>query len=212
MERHHPRTIAPTPVCRELPSRCNSDEMVGFGGGDALRRATRFGPSKSDQGCANSSTSASVDQGLSDFSAPLNDQLRSIRRKLWILNATLDSLLAKVELGYHPSAYADRQRRARPVSAYIRSSRQGWARARAHEDFRVLASQMEVCAAPARAVRAERHAAVAMNNASASLSQALEAALQYACAAPKLTGPARTSSVPQLRGLGLEPISGRNSQ
>ena len=37
----------------------------------------------------------------------------------------------------------------------------------------------------ARAIRAERHAAVAMNNASASLRDAFEAVLQYACARAK---------------------------
>ena len=61
----------------------------------------------------------------------------------------------------------------------------------------------------ARAVRAERHAAVAMNNASDSLGHAFEAVLQYAYARLKLTSPAETSSVLQLRAIPVKAISGR---
>jgi hypothetical protein len=105
MERHHSKTIAPTPVCRELPSNRDSDEMAGIVVGDARSAApTKFCPSTSDRGRGNPSTSDSVDQGLSDFSAPLNDQLRAIRRKLWIFNATLDSLLTRFEMSYEQSA------------------------------------------------------------------------------------------------------------
>ena len=93
--------------------------MAGIVVGDAHSAAhTKFGPSTSDRGRGNPSTSDSVDQGLSDFSAPLNDQLRAIRRKLWILNAKLQSLPAKIEMIYRQSGRVrSRVDDARPIDA-----------------------------------------------------------------------------------------------
>ncbi len=105
MERHHSKTITPTPVCRELPSNLDSDEMAGIVVGNSHSAApTKFGPSTNDRGRGNRSTCDSVEQGLFDFSAPLNGQLRAIRRKLWIFNVTLDSLPTTTETAYQQSA------------------------------------------------------------------------------------------------------------
>ncbi len=186
MERHLSKTIAPTPVCRELPSNRDSDEMAGILVGDARSAAPmKFGPSSSDRGRGNPSTSDSVDQGLSDFSAPLNDQLRAIRRKLWVFTATLESLRAKIEMAYHPSgARIESDTLDRSVHTCDGLANDGFAL----QGKRILASwpaRWKCVRLRARAVRAERQAAVAMNNASASLSHAFEAVLEYTLARAK---------------------------
>ncbi len=183
MVRHRSRTIAPTLDCRELPSNCNSDEMAGIVVGDAPSAApTKSGPSQSDRSRTSASTRDSVDQGLSDFSAGLNDQLRAIRRKLWIFNATLNALLAKIEIAYHPSAVrSESDMLDRSAQNCDRLGKDGVA-LKGKTILGCWPARWKCARLRARAVRAERRAAVAMNDASTALSQAFEAVLQYACA------------------------------
>jgi hypothetical protein len=56
------------------------------------------GPSPRDEGGVKTSGRDSVDKGVFLPSDSLRDQLQAIRRKLWVLNATLESLPAKIEV------------------------------------------------------------------------------------------------------------------
>ena len=183
MERHNSRTIAPTTVCRELLSNCNSDEMAGIVVGDARSAApTRSGLSTSDRGRGIAPTSDSVQQDLSEFSAPLDDQLRAIRRKLWIFNTTLNSLPAKIQMACRQSGeWVETEVLDRSVHTCDGLAKGGVA-LKSKKVLSYSPADWKCARLRARAIRAERHAAVAMNNASASLRDAFEAVLQYACA------------------------------
>ena len=148
---------------------------------------------------------------MSGFSAPLNDQLRAIRRKLWIFNATLDSLPTKIELAYQRSAECvERAMLDRSVHTCDGLANEGFT-LQGKKILGCLACQMEVRQAPARAVRAERHAAVALNNASASLSHAFEAVQEYAGARAKADMVSRNiARTPTARDRGKS-ISGRDT-
>jgi hypothetical protein len=121
----------------------------------------------------------SFEDGLSHCSTPLRIPLGAIRRKLWILNTRLQLLPAKIELIYRQSGEwvnVDGLERCIDGVGLAKERLNGrrglgcwpakWNRARLR----------------ARADRAERHAVVAMNKASVSLSDAFEAVLQAACA------------------------------
>jgi hypothetical protein len=119
----------------------------------------------------------SADRAAFCPSRPLLEQLVAIRRRLWILNATLESLPAKIELAYRkrsdlaggdgpddprhsPDASGDERTALKdggPVGGWL--ARRKLARLRSRVD------------------RAERRAAVAINDASASFGVALEAVL-----------------------------------
>ena len=213
MERHHSKTIAPTPVCRELPSNRDSDEMAGIVVGDARSAApTKFGPSTSDRGRGSPSASDSVDQGLSDFSAPLNDQLRAIRRKLWILNATLDSLPTMIEMAYQQSAESvEREVHDRSVPTCDGLANEGFT-LKGKKILGSWSARWKCARLRARALRAERHAAAAMNNASNSLGHAFEAVQQYARARAKADESCRNIIRTSSSAIAIKAISGRNSQ
>jgi hypothetical protein len=184
MERHHSKTIAPTPVCREIPSNRDPDEMAGIVVGDARSAApTKSGPSTSDRGRGSPSTSDSIDHGLSDFSAPLNDQLRAIRRKLWILNATLDSLPTKIEMAYQQSAESV-EMLDRSVHTCDGLANEGFT-LKGNKILGSWPARWKCARLRARAARAERRAAVAINNLSDSLGRARETVQQYARARAK---------------------------
>jgi hypothetical protein len=180
-KRHHSKTIARIPVCRDLTSNRDSDEIDGIVVGDARSAApTKVGPSTSGRDRGNPSTSQSVDKRLSDFSAPLNDHLRAIRRKLWIFNATLDSLPTTIEMAYQQSAECvEREMLDRSVHTCDGLANEGFA-LKGKKILESWPARWKRARLRARAVRAERHAAVAMNNASDSLGHAFEAVQQYA--------------------------------
>jgi hypothetical protein len=122
---------------------------------------------------------------FASFSAPLNDQLRAIRRKLWIFNATLDSLLAKIEMAHHPSTVRiESDMLDRSAHTCDRLANDGVA-LKSKKILGCWPARWKRARLRARAVRAERHAAAAMNNASDSLGHAFEAVQQYARARAK---------------------------
>ena len=132
-----------------------------------------------------SKTNESVEQGLSDLSALLNDQLRAIRRKLWIFNTSLDSLPAKIEMAYYQSGgWVEREKLDRSVHTCDELAKDGVV-LKGKKVLNCWPTKWKCARLRARAVRAERHAAVAIKSASASLSDAFEALLQYACACAK---------------------------
>lgn len=108
----------------------------------------------------------------------LRDQLQAIRRRLWILNATLDSLPAKIELACRASAAA----RSGGVSPGLRvipsqascnpanrhSKRGGDRRRKVRELARLRA----------RAERAEHSAKRAINDAATTFGEALELVME----------------------------------
>ena len=125
-------------------------------------------------------SSDSFEHGLSHCSTPLRIPLGAIRRKLWILNTRLQSLPAKIELIYRQSGegvYVDGLERCMHNGIEIAEERLDGRRVLGGWPARWNRARLR-----ARADRAERRAADAMNKASVSLSDAFEAVLQAACA------------------------------
>jgi hypothetical protein len=122
------------------------------------------------------------DPGILRSSDPLWDQLHAIRRRLWIVSTSLESLPAKIELAYRSrSRVAHGARPDEPGLALSASSDEspvtrpegsngGWWARRKCARLR------------SRASRAERRAAAAIHDASVSFGTALEAVLQAAVA------------------------------
>ena len=133
-----------------------------------------------DETMERNDSSDSFEHGLSHCPIPLRIPLGAIRRKLWILNAKLRSLPAKIELIHHQSGGWVN------VDDLERSMHDGVGLAKKRIDGRKVLgcwpARWNRARLVARADRAERRAAVAMNKASVSLSNAFEAVLQAACA------------------------------
>jgi hypothetical protein len=115
-------------------------------------------------------------------SSSLRDQLQTIRRRLWILNATLESLLAKFEVAYRmksevagrdgsnaPRYTADAAGNKR-LTLKAKGTLGGWW------------ARWRLVRLRSRADRAERRAVVAIHDASASFGAALDAVLHAAIA------------------------------
>jgi hypothetical protein len=113
----------------------------------------------------------------------LRDQLVAIRRRLWIVNATLESLPAKIEQSY----------RNRSVIAGVEPSQfrngsdmlSAERRAFEHQKAAGWWARWKATRLRARASRAEARAAAALYDASVSFGEALEAVLQAAVARVK---------------------------
>ena len=113
----------------------------------------------------------------------LRDQLVAIRRRLWIVNATLESLPAKIEQTY----------RNRSVIAGVEPSQYRNASDMLSTERRALESQKaagwwarwKATRLRSRASRAEARAAAALYDASVSFGEALEAVLHAAVARVK---------------------------
>ena len=186
VERHQSNSSDLTPVCHEPLSDCDG-EMCGPGISAAARYvvAVNSGSSRGDGGAIRTSVRDSVNPGVFRTSDPLWHQLQAVRRRLWILSATLESLPAKIELAYrtrsdvageggpnHPEPSANgsvHERLAPQPAAFVGG---WWARRR-------------LTRLKSRAERAERRAAAAIREASASFGTALEAVLQAAVARVK---------------------------
>ena len=121
--------------------------------------------------------------GLFVPSESLRDQLLAIRRRLWIVNATLESLPAKIEQTYRnrsifagtgPNPYRNASDTLSTEQRALESQRPAgwWAR-------------WKLARLKARARRAEARAASALYDASVSFGEALEAILQAAVARVK---------------------------
>jgi hypothetical protein len=121
-----------------------------------------------------------------DFFIPsdsLRDQLLAIRRRLWIVNATLESLPAKIEQTYrNRSASADAgPNRHRNTSDMLRAA----GRALDNHNAAGWWARWKLARLRSRARRAEARAAAALFDASVSFGAALEAVLQAAVARVK---------------------------
>ena len=212
MERHQSRTTDLPPVRDGSLSDRDRDECGGSTSVNAGPAVVMIpSPSSRHEGGVKASGRDTVAQDVFLPSDSLRDQLQAIRRRLWILNATLESLPAKIELAcrksgemaggdgpdqpqHTPDEPGD-ERLALQSEGFVGS---WWAR-------RKLAWLRS------RADRAERRAAVAINDASASFSAALEAVLHAAIARLKADeaclGPCR----PPARGGAIEAMIERPS-
>jgi hypothetical protein len=113
----------------------------------------------------------------------LRDQLLAIRRRLWIVNATLESLPAKIEQTYrNRSAIAGVQpSQSRNASDMLSTERRALERQKAAGWW----ARWKATRLRARASRAEARAAAALYDASVSFGEALEAVLHAAVARVK---------------------------
>jgi hypothetical protein len=182
MERHRSRTIAPKPVRRGFLSDRDWDKCAEIISVDAWSAAPMTsGRSTRDGGGVTTPESDCTDQGVARRTDPARDQVQAIRRSLWILSATLESLPAKIELACRRSGAVagrdglDQPQHTRDVRLRLKAlgALGGW---RARWKCARLRS---------RANRAERRAAVAIRDASASFGAALEAVLHAAVARAK---------------------------
>jgi hypothetical protein len=178
--------IAPKAIRRGFLSGRDWDNFAANTAVDAwTASAMDSGPIARDGGCGSTPARDSCDQGVDPCSDSLPNQLQAIRRRLWILSATLESLPAKIELACRQSGVRDggegldrpAQTRDRYGDQRLAFKRFGfWSRWRAMRKLARLRL---------RADRAERRAAVAINGASAAFGVAFEAALQAALARVK---------------------------
>jgi hypothetical protein len=130
----------------------------------------------------------SPDKEGEDFfmsSGPLRDQLVAIRRRLWIVNATLESLPAKIEQAYRQrstSAVGDESAQSRETCDTILDHAVGL---EAHKAAAGWWARWKLSRLRSRASRAEARAAAALYDASVSFGEALEAVMQAAVARVK---------------------------
>jgi hypothetical protein len=157
-----------------------------MGDDDAISVAPMlFGLSPRNERGIKTSGRHSVDQGVSRRSDLLQERLHAIRRRLWILSATLECLPAKFELARRKSGVFaggdgpdllqdthDEPGNERPTLK-DQGALGGWL------------ARWKLARLRSRAERADRRAAVALHNASASFSAALEAVLTAALASVK---------------------------
>jgi hypothetical protein len=147
--------------------------------------ARNSGSSPGNRGLIEAWEKDSANPGAFQTSDRLCHQLHAIRRRLWILSAALESMRAKIEPGYRRqsdgASEAARDRPSRALSAFGDEGREAHS-----EDFAgSWWARRQRNRLMARANRAERRAAAAMQLASASVAAALEAASQAAVARAK---------------------------
>jgi hypothetical protein len=185
MERHQASTIDPPPVRQRSLSDRDWDKCGGTISVDAWSAASMISGASPRDGGVTTSGRDSVDSGICRPSDSLRNRLQAIRRRLWILNATLESLPAKVELvsrqsGVLAGEYGPDQRqdtRDEPGDERLALKGEG-----ALSGWR---ARWKLARLRSRADRAERRAAVAIHDASASFGAALEAVLHAAIARVK---------------------------
>jgi hypothetical protein len=183
MERHQPSTSDPQPARRGFLASRDWDRFVGSTSVDAWSVAPmNSGPSLCDGDDVATVGRESSDHRDCHRSDPVWAQLQAIRRSMWILNATLESLPAKIELARWTSAgvtgrdgfvqlrHTHRQPGDDPSALEAERAKGGWR------------TRWKLARLQARADRAERRAAVAVRYASASYSAAFEALLRAATA------------------------------
>jgi hypothetical protein len=94
MDPHQLKTVDPRAVRKVSLSDRDRENIL-----EILSAApTMSGPSAHEDKVFKTSARHSMDLGVSRRSDPLQDRLDAIRRRLWILNATLECLPAKFEL------------------------------------------------------------------------------------------------------------------
>jgi hypothetical protein len=133
-------------------------------------------------GGADSAGRDAVEPGIYRFSESLREQLQMIRRRLWIVNATLESLSARIVLAHRRRRDATGQN-AQDLS---RPSTDPSGNERLVSRFPVLLgcwwTRRKHARLRSRARRAERRALDAISDASISVNTALESVLQAAFA------------------------------
>jgi hypothetical protein len=137
-------------------------------------------------------SSDSFEPCLPHCSIPLRTPLGAIRRKLWILNTTLQSLPAKIESTYRQSGeavYVGGLEQCMHDGVGVAEERLNGRRV-----LRGWLARWNCARLRARADQAERHAIVAMNKASVSLSDAFEAVVKAACARNRADEACRNST------------------
>jgi hypothetical protein len=178
MERYQARTTDLPPVRQEPVS--DHGECIS-----ALARrivTINSGSSPSDRGAVKGPKKDSVDPDVFRTLDPLWDQVLAIRRRLWILSATLESLPTKIEQAYRKSsgvaggAQPDHPWRSPSPSGH------GWLSPDSEGFVGSWWAKRKLARLRSRADRAERRAAAAIREASESFGTALEAALQAAVA------------------------------
>jgi hypothetical protein len=186
MDRHQMKTTDPRAV-REL-SLFDRDweKSVDILSVDALSAAPiMFGPSSRAQRDFKTSTMHSMDQGVLRGSDHLQDRLDAVRRRLWILSATLEFLPAKFDLACRKSGVfagengLDMPQHTHDDSDHNRSTQ------KAQGPLGGWWAKWKLARLRSRAERVERRAAVAIHDASATFSAALEAVLHAAVARVK---------------------------
>jgi hypothetical protein len=143
------------------------------------------GSSPNDRGARETPVKNSVNPGVFRTSDPIWDQLLAIRRRLWILSATLESLPAKIELAIRKTS--DAACRAEPDLSWgtPNASSDEWLARDSDGSGGSWWAERKRARLRSRADRAERRAAAAIQEASVSFGQALEAVLQAAVARVK---------------------------
>jgi hypothetical protein len=195
MERHRSRSTDPPHGSAERWSDRNRDECRPIKSVDAWPAATGIpGPSARPVGDVQTSGRDSVDPGCFFPSDSLRDQLQAIRRRLWILNATLESLPAKIELAYRlrsQVASRDGQGQPRNTSDGSGDKRLTFTAKGAHGGW---LARWKLARLRSRADRAERRAVAAIHDASAAFGAALNAVLHAAIARVKADDACRDPS------------------
>jgi hypothetical protein len=150
----------------------------------SLAAPVSLGRESRNGGGVNTTEMDSVDPGgfRPDFA---RDRLQAIRRGLWIMSATLESLPAKIKSAYHTRGeLVGRDGPVQPSPTSNESSA-GPLIVKAQATLRGWPARWKIARLKARAVRAERRAAAAIGDASASFGEALEAVLHAAIARVK---------------------------
>jgi hypothetical protein len=192
MELSQSKVISPQSVRSGFLSDRDWDKCAGIISVDAWSVASMdSGLRNRDGGGVKTSATNSVDRGVSQCPDHRRHQLQAVRRRLWILSATLESLPAKIELAGRTSGVLaegdgpDQAQHGRGEPGDLGMARKAdgilggwWARWR-------------LAWLRSRADRAERSAAVAIHDASASFGAALEAVLHAAVARVKADGACR---------------------
>jgi hypothetical protein len=113
------------------------------------------------------------------------DQLQAIRRRLWILSATLESLHAKIERAYYHRGDEDGGAGPDQPRHSPDASGREWLAPQSEGIVASWWARRKLTRLRSRADRAERRAAAAIQDVSASCGAALEAVLQVAVARVK---------------------------
>jgi hypothetical protein len=186
MERNPPRTSELSSVLAKRLSSASADNgrlsNCVDPGRDAILRSSGTGPGLTTPKIPAPNSSA---EGVFVPSESLRDQLLAIRRRLWIVNATLESLPAKIEQTYSRrssilgGASSSRVRNTSNPPCQEVPAREP------HEVAGGCWARWRRAKLRSRASRAERLAAAALYNASISFGDALEAVLRAAVARVK---------------------------
>jgi hypothetical protein len=186
MERHHSNTIAPTTICRQPLTNPYMQRLRTINYVDSVSAEPRgCGPSSDDRSGDDTPAGALAGPGACHCHDPFRYQLHAIRRRLWILRATLEALPAKIELACRQSgAWAGAEVRDRLEHHRESGGDERLAIKAATVLGRWSAERMRA-RLRSRAEMAERRAAVAINRAANSLRAVHEAVLAAALARAK---------------------------